>query len=104
MTRGMLASVLYRAAGYLFRETLTLPADVAADSYCALAAAWAVGDGIVNGYGDGRFGPDDPLTREQLAVILYRYAGGAPASRAAGAAILRRFMETVMDPAATGAR
>ena len=36
--------------------------------------AWAAANGIVNGYGDSLFGPNDPVTREQLAAILYRYA------------------------------
>ena len=36
---------------------------------------WASGLGIVSGYGDGRFGPNDAITREQLAAILYHYAG-----------------------------
>lgn len=38
------------------------------------AVSWAAGAQIVNGYGNGRFGPDDPVTREQTAAILYRYA------------------------------
>lgn len=38
------------------------------------AVRWAVSDGIAGGYGGGLFGPDDPITREQLAVMLYRYA------------------------------
>ena len=45
-----------------------------ADASYAPAVAWAAENGIVNGYGDGRYGPDDCVTREQLAVILYRYA------------------------------
>ena len=48
--------------------------DVAEESYCAAAVAWAAEEGIVNGYGDGRFWPDDPATREQLAAILFRFA------------------------------
>ena len=38
------------------------------------AVAWGSANGLVNGYGDGRFGPEDPITREQLAAFLYRYA------------------------------
>lgn len=38
------------------------------------AVAWAAKEEIVNGYGDGLFGPNDPITREQLAAILFRYA------------------------------
>ena len=35
---------------------------------------WAADEGIVNGYGNGKFGPNDPVTSEQLAAILHRYA------------------------------
>ena len=48
--------------------------DVAAGKWFAKAVAWAAANGIVNGYGDSLFGPNDPVTREQLAAILYRYA------------------------------
>ena len=48
--------------------------DVPAGQWYSDAVAWAVKYGITNGYGDGRFGPNDPITREQLAVFLYRYA------------------------------
>jgi len=47
---------------------------VAFDDTTAMSAAWAASAGIVNGYGNGKFGPDDLVTREQLAAILYRYA------------------------------
>ena len=77
MTRGMLATVLHRMAGAPAAGGAAFP-DVSADSYCAEAVAWASGSGLVEGYGDGSFGPDDAVTREQLAAILYRCAG-APA-------------------------
>lgn len=48
--------------------------DVPYGSYYAEAMDWAVLKGIINGYGDGRFGPDEAVTREQMAAILYRYA------------------------------
>ena len=48
--------------------------DVVADAWYADAVNWAAGSGIVSGYGDGRFGPNDAVTREQLAVMLYNYA------------------------------
>lgn len=48
--------------------------DVPMHGELALAIRWAVGNGIVKGYGDGRFGPDDPVTREQMATMLYRNA------------------------------
>ncbi|MDR1570962.1 MAG: S-layer homology domain-containing protein, partial [Clostridiales Family XIII bacterium] len=43
----------------------------------AEAVGWAAANGIVKGYGDGRFGPDDAITREQMAAIIHRYAAFA---------------------------
>ena len=48
--------------------------DIPATGDLAQAIRWARTNGVVNGYGDGRFGPDDPVTREQMAAMLYRYA------------------------------
>jgi len=48
--------------------------DVVAGSWYFDAVQWAASNGIVSGYSDGRFGPDDEITREQLAVILNNYA------------------------------
>ena len=48
--------------------------DVAGDAWYTDAVTWANISGIVTGYGNGKFGPNDPITREQLAVMLYRYA------------------------------
>lgn len=72
-TRGMVVTVLYR----LENQPSTLAAsftDVASGAYYANAVAWANANGIVSGYGSGKFGPNDKVTREQLAAILYRYA------------------------------
>ena len=55
--------------------------DVPAVGALAQAVRWAAESGIIDGYGDGRFGPDDPMTREQMVTMLYRYAnalGQAP--------------------------
>lgn len=49
--------------------------DVEDGAWYAEAIAWAAEQGIVGGYGNGQFGPNDSITREQLAVMLYRYAG-----------------------------
>ena len=49
-------------------------AYVAAGQWYASPIAWAAANGIVDGYGDGRIGPNDTITREQMAAILYRYA------------------------------
>ena len=78
MTRGMLVTVLYRLAGSpsLEDENLGYPfADVPGDSWYAAGVYWARLNGVVSGYSDSVFGPNDPLTREQLATILWRYAG-----------------------------
>ena len=48
--------------------------DVADGLWCSDAIDWAAAYGIVNGYGDGRFGPTDQITREQIMAILNRYA------------------------------
>ena len=48
--------------------------------WCADAVTWANANGIVGGYGNGSFGPNDPITREQLAVMLWRYAGSPTSS------------------------
>ena len=49
-------------------------ADVPLGQWYTEAIRWAARDGIVSGYGNGAFGPGDPITREQLAAMLYRYA------------------------------
>lgn len=73
VTRGMIVTILWRregapvASGYSFT-------DVAADAYYTNAVSWAAEKGIVNGYGGNRFGPQDAITREQFAAILYRYS------------------------------
>ena len=74
MTRGMLVTVLYRMAGSPAAKTAGAFADVAADRCCAGAVAWAAEQEIVTGYGDGTFRPDMPMTRQQMAAVLARYA------------------------------
>jgi len=74
MTRGMLVTVLYRMAGSPAVETAAEFSDVAADRYCAAAVAWAAEQGIVEGYDDGTFRPDAPMSRQQMAAVLARYA------------------------------
>lgn len=75
MSRCMLITVLYRlegspdVTGYENRFT-----DVDADGYYYNALLWGSHNNISNGYSDGRFAPDDPLTREQLVTFLHRYA------------------------------
>ncbi|WP_294701788.1 S-layer homology domain-containing protein [uncultured Flavonifractor sp.] len=74
LTRSMLVTVLYRLAGSPEVSQSENFSDVQADSWYEDAVTWAAANGVVAGYGGGVFGPDDDITREQLAVILYRYA------------------------------
>mgnify|MGYP004675674529 CR=1 FL=1 len=72
-TRAQLVTILYRLEGSPAASANPFN-DVARGSYYEKAVAWAAEYGIVNGYGDGLFGPNDRITREQLAAILHRYA------------------------------
>ena len=74
LTRGMMVTILYRIEGepeVAYNGTFT---DVPDGKWFSDGVEWAASTGIVNGYGDGTFGPADEVTREQLAAILYRYA------------------------------
>ncbi len=79
-TRAMLATLIYRMAG---EPTVTGSAsftDVTAGQWYTDGITWASQQGVVQGIGNGRFDPDGAITREQLAVMLYRYADGETAS------------------------
>lgn len=72
--RAMAVTMLYRFEGepaFMNDNTYT---DVVRESYYEKAVVWASGKGIVQGYGNDEFGPDDPVTREQLAAMLFNYA------------------------------
>ncbi len=73
-TRGMAVTLLYRLDGSPAVSNDSCFSDVSAGSYCEDAVKWAAEKQIVTGYDSGKFGPDDQITREQLASILYRYA------------------------------
>jgi len=73
MTRGMMVTVLHRMAGSPASGSSVFT-DVTDDRWYTNAVNWAASNGIVAGYGDGRFGPSDNINREQMAAILYRYA------------------------------
>ncbi|MBQ4577386.1 MAG: S-layer homology domain-containing protein [Firmicutes bacterium] len=75
MTRGMLAVVLHNLESNPEHEHEEDFHDVHDQRYYADAVAWAAGEGLVSGYGNGAYGPDDHITRQQLAVILWKYAG-----------------------------
>lgn len=80
-SRGQIATILYRAAGSPAVTGGTNFPDVASTAYYATATRWASANGIVTGYPNGSFGPDDPITRQQIAAILWRYAGSPAADR-----------------------
>lgn len=72
--RAMVATVLYRIAGCP-EVTGEIPfADVEADRWYTDAIIWAASEGVVEGYGNGYFGPEDAVTREQMVAMLHRYA------------------------------
>lgn len=74
MSRAMLATVLYRMSGET-AEAGSSFGDVSSSAYYAAAVNWASSKGIVNGTGADAFSPNASITREQLAAMLYRYAG-----------------------------
>ena len=76
-TRGMLVTILYRMEGEPeYENTGTIRfTDVNDDAWYAKGVYWAAENGIVKGVGDGRYLPEDPVTREQMAAIFHRYAG-----------------------------
>lgn len=78
-SRAMLATILYRASGSPSGAVSANFTDVASDAYYYDAVNWAAANSIVSGYGNGRFGSNDPVTREQIATILWRYAGSPAA-------------------------
>ena len=73
-SRGMIVTILWRLEGKPAVTGANPFDDVTAGKYYENAVIWAAANGIVDGYGDGKFGPDDDITREQMAAILYRYA------------------------------
>ncbi len=74
MNRGMFVTVLSRLCGEPITGAGNSFSDVAADAYYAKACAWAAAAGISDGTGDGRFNPEGKVTREEMAVFLYRFA------------------------------
>ena len=76
VTRAMLATVLFRLAGTPAQSvTGSVFTDLVPGEWYEAGIRWSSGQGIVNGIGEGLFAPQVNVTREQLAVMLYRYAG-----------------------------
>ena len=74
MTRGTLATVLHRMSGLAEVQNSNVFTVVGKDDYYYVAVCWGTQAGIVNGYRNISFGPRNFVTREQIAVLLYRYA------------------------------
>lgn len=73
-SRAMIVTILWRLQGSPEVDTTETFTDVYPDAWYAKAIAWAVAEGVADGYGEGLFGPNDAITREQLAAMLWRYA------------------------------
>ena len=74
VTRGMFVVTLYRLEGLPAVSSAVPFADVKSGEFYSDAITWAADNKLINGYGNGSFGPNDLLTRQQLVTILYRYA------------------------------
>ena len=74
LSRAMLVTILYRAEGEPEVSGENPYTDVAEGTWYSDAVAWADANGIVKGFGDGTFGPNENITREQIAAIMMRYA------------------------------
>lgn len=75
LSRAMLAQILYNKEGQPTVTNSNIFTDVSNEMWYAKAITWAEENGFVSGYGNNLFGPNDNITREQLAMILWRYAG-----------------------------
>ena len=80
LSRAQFAQILFNKEGRPLVDYLLQYGDVPEGAWYAGAIRWATSMGIIGGYGNGMFGPDDPITREQLAVMLWRYAGSPAAT------------------------
>ena len=80
-TRGMLVTILYRMENEPRCFGSAAFSDVKPGAYYEKAVIWASQNGIVSGYGGGLFGTNDPITREQVAVMLWRAAGSPRTSK-----------------------
>ena len=90
-TRAMVVTMLWRLEGEPNATRSAGFLDIPADTWYTDSVAWAAENGIVTGYNASAFGPNDPVTREQLAVILYRYAQYKGQNTGKGVAALNGF-------------
>lgn len=98
-TRAQLVTFLWRAAGKPVVNYAMNFTDVESGAYCAEAVLWAASLGIVDGYGDGRFGTNDFVTREQVAAMLYRFAKAQGMDTTQGGMAIREFDDFDAVPA-----
>ena len=91
LTRGEAVTALWALEGRPVVNYLMDFSDVDPAASCGEAVRWAASQGIAGGYGGGLFGPDDPITREQLAVMLYRYAQHNGCDTTQGGMAIREF-------------
>ena len=80
LSRAQLAQILFNKEGRPGADYLLNFSDVAGEAWYAEAVRWAASQGIAGGYSNGTFGPNNPITREQLAVMLWRYSGSPDAT------------------------
>ena len=93
LTRGMLATILYRAAGSPAGNGAAGFTDVKSDSWYAGGVAWAENHGLMTGYGDNTVRPNNGITRQELAVILWRLAQQMGIDADGGGAALSAFCD-----------
>lgn len=93
LTRAMMVAMLWRLEGQPQPESVRSFADVPDGTWYTQAVEWAAEKGIVSGYGDDLFGPEDNITREQLAAILYRYAAEKAYDTSQGGMAAREFSD-----------
>lgn len=99
VTRAQLSAVLYRAAGSPATSGVTKFSDISTTAYYINATSWAADSGLINGYADGRFGVGDPVTRQQVAAILWRWTGSPDASAQdyTDEALISNYAQTAVD-------
>ena len=98
-TRAQLAAFLWRLAGEPESTQDPTFTDVSADAWCAKALRWAAEQGIVTGYADGSFHPDQTVTRIQAVAMLYRYAKAQGMDTTRGGMAVREFDDFAGVPA-----
>lgn len=101
LSRAVLAQILYNAANKPEVSAASSFPDVTGVEWYTTAVSWAASNNIVAGGADGCFAPNDPITREQLAVILWRYSGKPAASQTSlnfnDATAVRSYAQTAMQ-------